>query len=308
MEVGAMGGLDVRAKMVWTQARKTLLSRLIDVFQTAPCGEHAVRVAAESRPDTSPCAPATIMRDAATDGVESHAPYLCLTTIALAALALLGLAGCQTPPQNGAPVYGATVPPPGTGMVGQPAPYGGFVSTPQGAAYPPAPPVMPGPTNNWQSAPPTMPAAPAPNSWTWSQPGTPAAPQAAPQSVQQYGNQLSAQANQYAQGMTNQAQQFSNQMQAQPQQWANSTQQAINAQAQQYGNQMQAATNQYQQQLQQNLQSQQQQLSGQMQQATNQLYPQSAPQQQTVNGNWWPFQSPSSVPPARSTPAVPARY
>ncbi len=268
-----------------------------------------MRVTAESRPDTSPFASAIVARDSAADGIGSHRPYLCLTTVALAALALLGLAGCQTPPQNAAPVYGATVPPPGTGMVGQPAPYGGFVSTPQGAAYPPAPPVMPGPTTSWQGAPQTMPAAPAaPNSWTWSQPGTPAAPQAAPQSVQQYGNQLSAQANQYAQGMTNQAQQFSNQMQAQPQQWANSTQQAINAQAQQYGNQMQAATNQYQQQLQQNLQSQQQQLSGQMQQATNQLYPQSAPQQQTVNGNWWPFQSPSSVPPARSTPAVPARY
>jgi hypothetical protein len=53
--------------------------------------------------------------------------------LALAALVLVGLAGCQTPPQTAAP-YGATVPPPGTGMIGQPAPYNGYVSTPQGAA------------------------------------------------------------------------------------------------------------------------------------------------------------------------------
>jgi hypothetical protein len=61
----------------------------------------------------------------------------------------------------------------------------------------------------------------------------------------------------------------------------------------------------------QNLQQQQQQLSGQMQQATNQFnnqVQQSMPQQQTVNGNWWPFQSPNGLPPPRATPALPARY
>lgn len=233
--------------------------------------------------------------------------------LALAALVLVGLAGCQTPPQTAAPAYGATVPPPGTGMIGQPAPYNGYVSTPQGAAYPPAP-VMPGPSSGWQPTAPTYAAspaapaaAPAPNSWSWSQTGTPTAPP----SLQQYGNQ-----------MTNQAQQYANQMQAQPQQWANSTQQAIANQQQQLTNQMQATANQYQQgfnnqvnqytnQLQQNLQQQQQQLTGQMQQATNQFtnqMQQAVPQQQTVNGNWWPFQSPNSVPPARATPALPARY
>jgi len=225
--------------------------------------------------------------------------------LALAALLIVASAGCQTPPQTAAPTYGATVPPPATGMIGQPAPYAGYVSAPQGAAYPPAP-VMPGPST-WQPSAPAAPAAPAPNTWSWSQSGTPAAPP----SVQQYGNQLS-----------NQAQQYANQMQAQPQQWANSTQQAIANQQQQLANQMQATTNQYQQgfnnqvnqfnnQLQQNLQTQQQQLSGQMQQATNQLnsqMQQAMPQQQTVNGNWWPFQSPNSVPPARATPALPARY
>lgn len=229
--------------------------------------------------------------------------------IALAALLLVGLAGCQTPPQTAAPAYGATVAPPATGMIGQPAPYNGYVSAPQGAAYPPSP-VMPGPTSGWQPTAPAAPvaqAAPAPNTWSWSQSGTPTAPP----SLQQYGNQ-----------MTNQTQQYANQMQAQPQQWANSTQQAIANQQQQLTNQMQNTANQYQQsfnnqanqfnnQLQQNLQTQQQQLSGQMQQATNQMntqMQQAMPQQQTVNGNWWPFQSPSSVPPARATPAVPARY
>ncbi|NBW97256.1 MAG: hypothetical protein EBR28_11135, partial [Planctomycetia bacterium] len=194
-----------------------------------------------------------------------------------------------------APAYGATVPPPGTGMIGQPAPYNGYVSSPQGAAYPPAP-VMPGPTGGWQGTAPAAPAAPAPNTWSWSQTGTPTAPP----SLQQYGNQAN-----------NQVQQYANQMQAQPQQWANSTQQAIANQQQQLSNQMQATANQYQQglnnqvnqygnQMQQNLQQQQQQLTGQMQQAF--------PQQQTANGNWWPFQSPNSVPPARATPTAAPKY
>ena len=248
-----------------------------------------------------------------------HKPYLCLATVALAALALLGLAGCQTPPQSAAPAYGAaTVAPPGTGMMGQPAPYGGYVSSPQGAAYPPGAPVMPGPSNNMQGAP-AAPSLTAPNnSWSWSQSAAPATQP----SMQQYGNQINAQANQYQQNLTNQAQQYANQAQAQPQQWANATQQSLANQQQQMTNQLQNTANQYQQglnnttqqytnQINQNLQQQQQQLSGQMQQATNQFnnqVQQSMPQQQTVNGNWWPFQSPNGLPPPRATPALPARY
>ena len=92
---------------------------------------------------------------------HEHRSYLCLTTVALAAVALLFLAGCQTP--NAA----TTVAPPATGMIGQPAQYGSWATPPQGAAYPPAP-VMPGPSAGWQpTAPmaPTTSAAPAPNTW-----------------------------------------------------------------------------------------------------------------------------------------------
>ena len=233
--------------------------------------------------------------------------YVRLAAVALAAVALPGLTGCQTPPQTAAPVYGSTVPPPATGMINQPAPYGGFVSSPQGAAYPPAAPVMPGPSTAWQGPPPAAPATPPPNSWTWSQSGTPAGQP----SMQQYGNQLATQANQYQQNLTNQAQQYANQMQAQPQQWANSTQQAIANQQQQLNNQLQNTTQQYTNQMNQTLQQQQQQLSGQVQQYTNQFnsqMQQAVPQQQTVNGNWWPFQSPAGMPPPRATPAMPARY
>ena len=248
-------------------------------------------------PHTPPCQPqhAGSSTSSAWRRLRALRACFCLTTVAIAALLLLGVAGCQTPPQTAAPAYGSTIAPPGTGMVNQPAPYGGFVSAPQGAAYPPAAPVMPGPSTGWQQSAPAPAAAPA-NSWSWSQSGTPTT---AP-SMQQYGNQLANQSNQYQQNMSNQAQQYANQMQAQPQQWANSTQQALANQQQQFNNQMQNTTNQYQQQMQQALQAQQQQLSGQMQQAM--------PQQQTVNGNWWPFQSPSSVPPARATPALPTRY
>jgi hypothetical protein len=242
-----------------------------------------------------------------------HRSHLCLATAALAIVVLLGLAGCQTPPQTTAPAYGAMVPPPGTGMVGQPAQYGSWATAPQGAAYPPSPspPPMPGPATAWQGA--AAPAAPAPNSWSWSQP----AASTAPPSLQQYGNQLSNQANQYQQSMTNQAQQYANQMQAQPQQWTNQAQQSLANQQQQLGNQWQSTANQYQQglnnqmqqfngQVQQNLQAGQQQLNQQMQQAMPQ-YP-AGPQQQTANGSWWPFSNTSGMPPARATPAVTPRY
>ena len=87
-------------------------------------------------------------------------------------------------------------------------------------------------------------------------------------------------------------------------------QQYANQQGQQINNQLQAAGNQYSQQFnnqvqqfnnqtQAALQSQQQALSGQ-------LPP--VPQQQTANGNWWPFTSPAGMPPSRSTPAQPVKY
>ncbi len=248
-----------------------------------------------------------------------HRPSICLVVAALASLLFVVLAGCQTPPQTAAPVYGAyptTVPPPATGMIHQPAPYG-YVSSPQGAAYPPAAPVMPGPAAApaWPTTtpPPSLtaapPAAPA-NSWTWSQ----SSQGTVPPNLQQYPQQLTNQANQYTQNLSQQAQQYSNQLQQQPQQWANQAQQSLAQQQAQLNNQLQGTANQYQQsfnnqlnqmnnQLQQNVQQGQQALTNQVQQALPQ-----APQQQTVNGNWWPFTDPGALPPARSTPAMPARY
>ena len=247
--------------------------------------------------------------------LRDHGSYLCLATAALAAVALLGLAGCQTPPQTAAPVYGSTVAPPATGMIGQPATYGSYSAAPQAVAYPAAPgsAPMPGPATSWQSV--AQPAAPASNTWSWAQSGNTATAPAMPQppNMQQYGNQLANQANQYQQSLTNQAQQYANQMQAQPQQYANQMQQSLNSQQQQLANQMQNTANQYQQ----SLNNQAQQLNNQFQQgmqgATNQLQqamPQmpAGPQQQTANGNWWPFSSTSGMPPARSIPVQPARY
>jgi len=228
----------------------------------------------------------------------------------LGGLVLAVIAGCQTP-QN------ATVAPPATGMIGQPAAYGSWATPPQGAAYPPtisapplpasatAPPPMPGPATQWQAAAPTMPAAPAGNSWSWSQPSG-----AAPPSIQQYGNQLqaqagqaqqsmTAQAQQYANQMQGQAQQYANQMQGQAQQYANQAQQYANQQMQQANAQAQGAINQYGQQLQQALPQAQQQVTAQMPTA-----------QPTASSSWNPFTVPAqSLPPARATPttAVP-RY
>lgn len=205
------------------------------------------------------------------------------------------------PPHPSAyPAAPTTVAPPSTGMIGQPAPYGSFASNPVGGQPTTAlaPPSLPGPT------------APTNNTWTWA----PSSQQTAPPNIQQYGNQLQNQANQYAQGLTNQTQQYANQLQQQPQQLANQLQQYANQQGQQINNQLQAAGNQYSQQLngqlqqfnnqtQAALQSQQQALSGQIQQAMPQV-----PQQQTANGNWWPFNSPAGLPPSRATPAQPVKY
>ncbi|MFM7034828.1 MAG: hypothetical protein ACKOYJ_06510, partial [Planctomycetia bacterium] len=82
---------------------------------------------------------------------SEHRPLFLLTHAALGIVACVCLAGCKTPPP--APVYGATtVPPPATGMVGQPAPYGAPAMAPQQAvAYPPAQTApMPGPATSWQ--------------------------------------------------------------------------------------------------------------------------------------------------------------
>lgn len=232
---------------------------------------------------------------------------------------VVAAAGCQTPPQN---AYAGTVPPPSTGMIGQPAAYGSYVASPQGAAYPPGAP-LPGPANTWQSAAPTAPppqtfaspppSAPPPasnNTWSWAQTGNqPQAP-----SLQQYGNQLNNQLNQAQQGLSQQGQQLTNQwnntanqmqqqLSQQPQQWANQAQQNVAAQQQQLGNQMQNTANQMQQQFNNSMQ----QANTQAQQAMQQAWPQQ-PTQQTANGNWWPFTSPNQVPPARATPAMPTKY
>lgn len=217
-------------------------------------------------------------------------------------LVLAVVAGCQTPQT-------ATVAPPATGMIGQPAAYGSWATPPQGAAYPPTisappmptaattPPPMPGPATQWQAAAPAMPAAPtapAGNSWSWSQPSG-----AAPPSIQQYGNQLQAQAGQMQQGMTAQAQQYANQMQGQAQQYANQAQQYANQQMQQANAQAQGTINQYGQQMQQALPQAQQQVTAQM--------PTGQP---ASSASWNPFTVPAqSLPPARATPttAVP-RY
>ena len=159
--------------------------------------------------------------------LRDHRSYLCLATAALAAIALLGLAGCQTPPQTAAPVYGNTVAPPATGMIGQPAPYGSYSAAPPAVSIPGGPGTapMPGPATSWQSV--AQPAAPANNTWSWAQSGNTTTPPAIqqPANMQQYANQMTNQANQYQQNLTNQAQQYANQMQAQPQQYANQAQQ-----------------------------------------------------------------------------------
>lgn len=246
-----------------------------------------------------------------------HRSYICLATAALAAVALLCLAGCQTP--NTA----ATVAPPATGMIGQPAQYGSWATMPQGAAYPAgssAPP-MPGPATQWQSTMPaaqTAPAAPPANSWSWSQPAAPpqtyggqvpAAPQTMPQPAQQFANQVQAAPQQYAnqmqQTLANQQQQLNNQAQA----TMNQYQQGMNNQWQQMNNQLQNQTQQAfngaQQQVQQYTNQAQQSLTNAQQQVTAQM-----PQQPAQTATWNPFAtSASSMPPARATPLTPVpRY
>ena len=215
----------------------------------------------------------------------AHRSYLCLAVAALAAIALMCLAGCQT---ARAPM---TVAPPATGMIGQPAPYG-VQPQPMGAAYPAAPP-MPGPATQWQAS---APATPAPNTWSWAQP-QPTAP-TMPNS----------------QSLSNQAQQFGNQMQAQGQQFANQMQNTANQQWQQMANQTQQQANQYMNQANQQAnqymnqagQQAQQYVNGAQQQVTAQMPTGQSP---ATNASWNPFSTPAtSMPPARATPAAPPRY
>jgi hypothetical protein len=235
--------------------------------------------------------------------MREHRFFRCPATAALAVVAVLCVAGCKTPPPTAAPMYGAaTVAPPATGMVGQPAPYGTYAAPQQAVAYPPPPAgsPMPGPATSWQGV--SQPAAPSSNSWSWSQAGSPTAQPVQQPSLQQYTNQLSGQTQQFAnqtqQSLAQQQQQMTNQLQN----TANQYQQGFNNQVNQYNNQ-----------LQQGMQNTQQQLNQQMQQATNQMQQavpqmQTGPQTQTVNGNWWPFTDPNSLPPARATPAAVPRY
>ncbi len=220
------------------------------------------------------------------------------TSAAFAIVALLSLAGCKTPPP--APVYGATtVAPAPAGMVGQPGAYG---AAPQAVSYPPPPGApMPGPATSWQGVP--QASAPPAN---WSQAGSPAATGSQPFSLQPYANQATNQANQFGAQAQNQAQTFANQTQQslanQQQQMANQLQNQANQYQQGFNNQMQ----QYGNQMQQGMQNAQQQVNAQVQQAMPQMP--SAPQTQTVNGNWWPFTDPNAMPPARATPTGISRY
>ena len=222
-----------------------------------------------------------------------HRAYVALATVALAAVLLLSLAGCQTPTQ---PTYnGAMVPPPPTGAIGQPAPYGP-VGAPQ-VSYAQTP--MPGPASTWQGAtpPPTgypPPAAPvqpgtqpppaaAGSTWNWSQSQPPAgAPPAAGQPPIAPYNGATA-----------------------PPPTAQQPPPTYNANPA-YGTPPPAG---YQQPA-PGQPAPGQPAPGQPQQWTGQ-YPQGAPQapqQQTTNGSWWPFSDPNVVPPARATPASVPRY
>lgn len=213
-------------------------------------------------------------------GSTVHRAYLTFATVALGAALLLSLAGCQTPTQ---PTYnGAMVPPPPTGTIGQPGPYGP-VGAPQ-VSYAQTP--MPGPASTWQGATPpptgypppaapTQPVAPGTqpppaatgSAWNWSQSQPPAGqPPIAP----------------------------SNGATAPP----TTTQQPPPTYNPNPGYGTPPPT------------GYQQPPAGQPQPWTGQ-YPQGspqAPQQQTTNGSWWPFSDPNAVPPARATPTSMPRY
>lgn len=312
--------------MVWTAGPK-IATVLPGRSQSAPSTEDPAVIPTDSvRPSSS----RRSTRDVAV-----------LLAALVAGIVVAVFTGCQTPAQH---TYAGTVPPPATGAIGQPAPYASYVSMPQGAAYPPGaplpgpamtpaamtPPAVAGPpamapssmapsASTWQSAVPTTPpmigspsaaATPPPSTWSWSQTGNPASQP----SLQQYGAQLQDQVNQAQQGLASQGQQIGNQVQSTANQyqqqlanqWSQLTaqqQQQLAGQMQNAANQMQGTVNQYGQQFNGAVQ----QANTQAQQAVQQAWP-SQPTPQTANGSWWPFNSPSSVPPARATPALPAKY
>ena len=233
---------------------------------------------------TSP--PAATTENADGSPIAEHGAYLALASAAIATGLLLSLAGCQTPTQ---PTYGnGMVPPPATGAVGQPAPYGP-VGAPQ-VSYAQTP--MPGPANSWQGAAPTgappppaatgyppppavvaapnqpPPSTPAGSTWGWTQ-GQQPPPQQPPPTTPAAGQPVQPPPQTYNG--------------SQPPVTAAPTQPPPPGYQQPPAGQPQPWTGQYQQ-------------------------PPQAPQQQTTNGSWWPFSDPNAVPPARSTPASVPRY
>jgi gas vesicle protein len=284
-------------QVVWTRAAESLSFRPVPVpvivAGDAPFPKPPRR-GVPAVPSPSPYRRGVESATAFGQPPRAHGSYLCLAVAALAAAALLGIAGCQT---ARAPM---TVAPPATGMIGQPAPYG-VAPQPMGAAYPAAPP-MPGPVTQWQAS---APAAPPAGTWSWAQPqpGAPAL-QTAPQMPQMPSSQ----------SLTNQAQQYGNQMQAQAQQFGNQMQNSANQQWQQMANQTSQQTNQYMNQATQQAnqymnqagQQAQQYLNGAQQQVTAQMPTGQPP---AVNTSWNPFSTPAaSMPPARATPVAVPRY
>jgi hypothetical protein len=287
-------------QVVWTRAAESLSFRPVPVpvivAGDAPFPKPPRR-GVPAVPSPSPYRRGVESATAFGQPPRAHGSYLCLAVAALAAAALLGIAGCQT---ARAPM---TVAPPATGMIGQPAPYG-VAPQPMGAAYPAAPP-MPGPVTQWQAS---APAAPPAGTWSWAQPqpGAPAL-QTAPQMPQM--PQMPS-----SQSLTNQAQQYGNQMQAQAQQFGNQMQNSANQQWQQMANQTSQQTNQYMNQATQQAnqymnqagQQAQQYLNGAQQQVTAQMPTGQPP---AVNTSWNPFSTPAaSMPPARATPVAVPRY
>ncbi|MFN7814037.1 MAG: hypothetical protein ACK5SI_15405 [Planctomycetia bacterium] len=220
------------------------------------------------------------------------------STVAIAGTLLLtAAAGCQTSRPT-------TYPPT---AIGQQAPYGGWATQPQGAAYPASPAPMPGPApqpiaNSWPQAPaPTTAAMPqAPQQPMYNGPSS--------QSIAGNWQQMNTQAQQQAQQAYANAQQQVNQL-------TNQYQQQANQMANQYGNQAQQQANQYMNQAQQQAQQAMNQANQQMNQAlqsgqqqfTAQM-PQYPPQQPTST-TWNPFATPAtSQPPARAVPVAVPRY
>jgi len=245
-----------------------------------------------SLPGSHPQTPAAT-ENAVGSPIAEHRAYLALASAAIATGLLLSLAGCQTPTQ---PTYGnGMVPPPATGAVGQPAPYGPF-GAPQ-VSYAQTP--MPGPTNSLQGAAPT--GAPPPPAATGYPPPAPAnAATTQPAASATAGSTWG-----WPQGQQPPPQQpppttptGGQPVQQPPQTYNGTPPQAAAAPTQPPPAGYQQPPPGYQQPV----AGQPQPWTGQYQQ------PPQAPQQQTTNGSWWPFSDPNAIPPARSTPASVPRY